>query len=111
MTWFSSGVLLIFISSFVFGLIGQLRYSAWLKRTVLPNNEFNKRLLRGNDLYSFSFAGFLVFVLVNALVFWGILPRTEGAGNAASLIAMLFLSLMAVSKFALIPKKEKNFLV
>ena len=110
MIWFSSVVILAFIGSFVYELIKQLRYSALLKRTVLPNNEYNKRLLHGNDLYSFSFAGFMVLLLVNAFVFWGILPRTQGTGNAASLIAMLFLLLMAVSKFVLIPKSDKNFL-
>lgn len=110
MIWFSSIVLFVFIGSFVYGLIKQLRYSALLKRTVVPDTEAGKRLLYGNYLYSFTFAGFMVFVLLNAFVFLGILPRTQSTGNAASLIAMLFLLLMAVSKFVLIPKSDKNFL-
>ena len=105
MEWFTNAVLTLFICAFIYGLVKQVQYSLLLQRTVVPNNRFNKRLLIGNHLYSFAFAGFVLLLFLNAFVYFEILPQTEQAGNAVSLIGQLFVLFMFIFKFAVIPKE------
>ena len=100
----------LFICLFVYGFLKQVQQSVFLYKTVLPNSRFNRRLLLGNHLYSFSFGGFVFLLLLNAFAYVGALPQTQQFGNTVSLISLLFLLLMFILKFAIIPKDPVDFL-
>ena len=106
MFWFDYVVPILFIYLFIYGLVKQVQQSALLHKTVLPHTPFNKRLLIGNHLYSFSFGGFVLLLILNVFVYLGILPQTQQVGNTVSLITFLSLLLMFISKFTVIPRDQ-----
>ena len=106
MVWIDYVVPILFVCLFVYGLVKQVQQSAVLHKTVLPDTPFNKRLLIGNYLYSFSFGGFILLLILNVFVYLGILPQNQQVSNTVSIITFLFLLLMFISKFAVIPKNH-----
>lgn len=110
MAWFDLIIPLLFIALFVYGLAKQFQQSMLLHKTVSPSSAFNKRLLIGNHLYTLSFAGFVILLILNAFVYTGILPQTQLLGNTVSLTGFLFLVLMFIFKFGVIPKDQQHAL-
>lgn len=108
MAWFENIFPVLFILVFIYGLAKQLQQSVLLHKTVSPSSSYNRRLLIGNHLFSIAFAGFVIILVLNALVYTGVLFQTQSAGNAVSLAGFLFLLLMFVFKFAVIPKDPQN---
>ena len=106
MGWVSYVMPLLFIGLFMYGFLKQVQQSVLLYKTVSPTNPFNKRLLLGNHLYSFSLGGFVFLLILNVFFYLGHLPQTQQIGNTISLTSFLFLLLMFLSKFALIPKAQ-----
>lgn len=106
MGWFNIVFPMLFISLFMYGFMKQLQQSLFLNKTISPTSPFNKRLLAGNHLFSFSFGGFVLLLILNIFVYVEILPQTQQIGNAISLVSLLFLLLMFISKFAIIPKVQ-----
>lgn len=107
MAWLENVFPVLFILIFIYGLAKQLKQSVLLQKTVSPSSSFNKRLLIGNHLFSFAFAGFVIVLVLNALVYTEVLPQTQSAGNTVSLAGFLFVLLMFVFKFAVIPKNPQ----
>ena len=110
MAWFENVFPILFILIFMYGLAKQLQQSFLLHKTVSPSSSFNKRLLIGNHLFSFAFAGFVIILVLNALIYTGALPQTQSAGNKVSLVGFLFVLLMFVFKLAVIPKDPQDSL-
>ena len=108
--WFENAIPILFICFFIYGLAKQIQQSALLHKSALPSNSFNKRLLLGNHLFSFAFAGFVILLILNVFLYMGILPQIQSVGNTVSLFSFLFLLLMFVFKFAVIPKDPQHSL-
>lgn len=106
MGWFNYVFPMLFIGLFIYGFMKQVQQSLFLNKTVSPDSPSNKRLLAGNHLFSFSFGGFVLLLMLNIFVNVGILPQTQQIGNTISLVSFLFLLLMFISKFAIIPKVQ-----
>ena len=106
MEWLNYVIPILFICLFTYGFVKQVQQSVLLHKTVFPNNPFNKRLVLGNHLYSFSFGGFVSLLILNVFFYLGVLPQTQQIGNTVSLVSFLFLLLMFISKFAIIPKDQ-----
>ncbi|ANU09665.1 hypothetical protein A1A1_15548 [Planococcus antarcticus DSM 14505] len=110
MEWLNYVIPILFICLFIYGLVKQVQQSVLLRKAVLPDRSFNKRVLVGNHLYSFSFGGFVFLLILNAFVYVGVFPQTQQVGNTVSLLSFLFLLFMFVSKFVIIPKDRVRFL-
>ncbi|ETP68145.1 hypothetical protein G159_13895 [Planococcus glaciei CHR43] len=109
MEWLNYVVPILFICMFIYGFVKQVQQSVLLYKIVSPNNPFNKRMLLGNHLYSFSFGGFVTLLILNGFFYLGVLPQIEQIGNTVSLVSFLFLLLMFISKFAIIPKDQFHY--
>lgn len=110
MASFETVLPVLFILIFIYGLAKQLRQSLLLHKAVPPSSSYHRRLLIGNHLFSFAFAGFVIVLVLNALVYTGAQPQTEAAGNKVSLAGFLFVLLMFIFKFAIIPKGPQDSL-
>lgn len=110
MEWVSLLIPILFICLFIYGLVKQVQNSILLLKTVSPTNPYSKRLLLGNHLLSFSFGGFVFLLILNVFVYTGVLPQSQQFGNTVSLFSFLFLLLMFISKFGIIPKAQIHFL-
>lgn len=110
MGWFDNVIPILFIFIFMYGLVKQLQESVQLHKTISPTTPYYKRLLLGNNLFSFAFAGFVILLILNVFLYMGILPQIQSVGNTVSLFSFLFLLLMFVFKFAVIPKDPQHSL-
>lgn len=110
MEWISLLMPILFISLFIYGLVKQVQNSILLFKTVSPTNSYNKRLLLGNLLLSISFGGFVLLLILNVFVYTGMLSQSQQFGNSVSLFSFLFLLLMFISKFGIIPKTQSPYL-
>lgn len=109
MSWINGVIPFLFICVFIYGLIRQIQQTVILQKTISATDPLNKRLLIGNHFYTFVFAGFVLLLLINVLVYFGIIPQTQTISNAVSLLTVLFLILMFIAKFAVIPKDQIGF--
>ncbi|QDY46468.1 hypothetical protein FK545_17270 [Planococcus glaciei] len=71
MEWLNYVVPILFICMFIYGFVKQVQQSVLLYKIVSPNNPFNKRMLLGNHLYSFSFGGFVTLLILNGFFLLG----------------------------------------
>lgn len=110
MSWMNGAMPVLFFCFFLYGLIKQVQYSVILQKISSAADRLHKRRLIGNHFYTFAFAGFVFLLLVNGFVYLGILPQTQTASNAVSLLAILFLVLMFAAKSAAMPKDQAEFL-
>jgi nitrate/nitrite transporter NarK len=110
MEWHNYVIPVLFICLFIYGYVKQVQQSVLLHKTVSPNHPFNKRLVLGNHLYSFSFGGFVSLLILNGFFYLGMLPQTQQIGNTISLVSILFLLSMFISKFVIIPKDQFQYL-
>ncbi|WP_394121734.1 hypothetical protein [Planococcus donghaensis] len=104
MSWINGVIPFLLICIFIYGLIKQIQQSVILQKTISAADSLNRRLLIGNHFYTFVFAGFVFLLLMNGLVYFGLIPQTQTISNAVSLLTVLFLVLMFIAKFAVIPK-------
>lgn len=109
MRWINGVIPFLFICVFIYGVIKQIQLSIILQKTSSAADSLNKRLLIGNHFYTFIFAGFVFLLLMNGLVYFGLIPQTQTISNAVSLLTVLFLVLMFIAKFAVIPKSQFGF--
>ncbi|MGH2317653.1 hypothetical protein ACRC6Q_07770 [Planococcus sp. SE5232] len=109
MSWVNGVIPFLFICIFIYGLIKQIQQSVILQKTISAADPINRRLLIGNHFYTFASAGFVFLLLMNVLVYFGITPQTQTISNTVSLLTVLFLVLMFIAKFAVIPKSQCGF--
>ena len=98
------------ILGFGYALVWQVRNALAIKRNVKLETQADKRQLTGYYMKAASFAGFYVSYLLNVLLF--VRPETAQHAlinsNTTNFACYIFLALILVSKFWIVPKKDEN---
>lgn len=102
------------ILGFGYALMWQIRDTLAIKRTVKWETQADKKRLAGHYLMAVSFAGFFGSYLLNVSVGMLMLVKPETVqhalinSNTTGLACFLFLAIFFISKFWVVPKKEKS---
>ncbi|MGI2328792.1 hypothetical protein [Planococcus sp. YIM B11945] len=79
------------LAGFVYATFMQIKDYNNVRAAVKPTNFYNKRILYGNVLLTFAYIGFTLSMGWNVL-------------NGSSSLWLVFLALLVISKFLIIPK-------
>ncbi|VDG97730.1 Uncharacterised protein [Lysinibacillus sphaericus] len=98
-------VVVLLVIGFSFGLVKQIQHTLNLQKANKTDNY--KRLLFGNYLACITFAGFLVSYVLNVTVAMQIIKSITITSNSTSVSCFIFLLLVLITKFGIIPKTPK----
>ncbi|MEK3886768.1 hypothetical protein [Bacillus sp. FSL K6-3431] len=102
-------VVVMLIIGFAYGLIRQIQHTFNI-RNVNKSVFLNyRRSLIGNYLCCVSYAGFIIAYTLNILVASRLLATTFFTSNNTSLSCFIFILLLLVAKFGIIPKRSNPF--
>lgn len=106
MDWFEVIVPILIIAAFAYGAFGQIKESLVVAKSVPWDSTNDKRIIVGSHLLTFSYAGFVLALIVNLAVYNYAFPQPASTANAASLTAFYCLLMMFVAELGIMPKRQ-----
>ncbi|PKG44834.1 MULTISPECIES: hypothetical protein [unclassified Planococcus (in: firmicutes)] len=106
MQWLVDLVPVLIIAGFAYGAFGQIKESIVVAKSVPWDSTNDKRIIVGSHLLTFSYAGFVLALIVNLAVYNYAFPQPASTANAASLTAFYCLLMMFVAELGIMPKRQ-----
>ncbi|ALS76328.1 hypothetical protein M1Q06_12920 [Planococcus sp. 11815] len=106
MEWLVDLVPILIIAGFAYGAFGQIKQSIAVAKSVPWDSTNDKRIIVGSHLFTLSYAGFVVALIVNLAVYNYSFPQPASTANAASLTAFYCLLMMFVAELGIMPKRQ-----
>ncbi|MFJ7755391.1 hypothetical protein ACQKGI_20825 [Peribacillus muralis] len=98
----------ILIIGFTYGLLRQIRQCSRIRIEKGCDHAHYKRSVIGNDLACLSYAGFLVFYVLNLLLGLRIIPTGFLTSENTSFNCFSLLAIFLIAKFGVTPKEMKH---
>lgn len=106
MDWFEGIVPILVIAAFAYGAFGQIKESIAVAKSVPWDSTNDKRIIVGTHLFSLSYVGFVLALIVNLTVYNYSFPQPASTANAASLTAFYCFLMMFVAELGIMPKRQ-----
>lgn len=106
MDWFEVIVPILVIAAFAYGAFGQIKESIAVAKSVPWDSTNDKRIIIGTHLFSLSYVGFVLALIVNLTVYNYSFPQPASTANAASLTAFYCFLMMFVAELGITPKRQ-----
>ena len=106
MDWFEVIVPILIIAAFAYGAFGQIKESIAVAKSVPWDSTNDKRIIIGTHLFSLSYVGFVLALIVNLTVYNHSFPQPASTANAASLTAFYCFLMMFVAELGVMPKRQ-----
>ena len=106
MDWFEGIVPILVIAAFAYGAFGQIKESIAVAKSVPWDSTNDKRIIIGTHLFSLSYVGFVLALIVNLTVYNYSFPQPASTANAASLTAFYCFLMMFVAELGIMPKRQ-----
>lgn len=106
MEWWINIVPILIIGAFAYGAFKQIKESISVVKVVPWDSTNHKRLIVGHYLFSLSYVGFVVALIVNLAVYNYTFPQPYSTANAASMTAFYCLLMMFVAELGVMPKRQ-----
>lgn len=101
-------VVVFLITCFTYGFVRQLQHTLTFRKADKTAVSNYKRTLFGNYITCLSFGGFLISYMLNVLVTMRIIQSTILTSNNTSFSCFVFLVVLLIAKFGVIPKCRKQ---
>ncbi|WP_340372259.1 hypothetical protein [Peribacillus sp. FSL E2-0218] len=96
------------VVGFTYGLFRQMGQCVRIRGGKGNGHASYRRIVIGNDLACLSYAGFLVFYMLNLLLGLRMMPAGIFTSENTSFSCFSFLALFLIAKFGVIPKEVKQ---
>ncbi|MDE4085814.1 hypothetical protein PO902_12295 [Planococcus maritimus] len=106
MDWFGVIVPILVIAAFAYGAFGQVKESLVVAKSVPWDSTNDKRIIVGTHLFTLSYVGFVLALIVNLTVYNYSFPQPASTANAASLTAFYCFLMMFVAELGIMPKRQ-----
>lgn len=106
MDWFEVIVPILIIAAFAYGAFGQIKESLAVAKSVPWDSTNDKRIIIGTHLFTLSYVGFVLALIVNLAVYNHSFPQPASTANAASLTAFYCFLMMFVAELGIMPKRQ-----
>ena len=106
MEWWINIVPILIIGAFAYGAFKQIKESISVVKSVTWDSTNHKRLIVGHYLFSLSYVGFVVALIVNLAAYNYSFPQPYSTANAASMTAFYCLLMMFVAQLGVMPKRQ-----
>ncbi len=100
-------IVMFLIICFTYGLVRQIQHTLSIQKANETAIYKYRRTLVGNYIVCVSFLGFLISYVLNILVAIPIIQSTILTSDTTALSCFLFLVVLLIAKFGVIPKKHK----
>ncbi len=98
-------VVVFLITGFTYGFVRQLQHTLTLHKADKTAVLNDRRTLFGNYIACLSFGGFLISYMLNVLVAMRIIHSSILTSNNTSFSCFVFLAVLLIAKFGVIPKR------
>ncbi|VDG97672.1 Uncharacterised protein [Lysinibacillus sphaericus] len=101
-------VVVFLITGFTYGFVRQIQHTLTIRKANKTAGSNYRRTLFGNYITCLSFGGFLISYMLNVFVAMRIMQSNILTSNNTIFSCFVFLVVLLIAKFGVIPKSRKQ---